>query len=189
METADRVRHDRYGVGELRALKVDLQKLPDDSVKVDHWFHDSGYDNLFLYGQHGTGKTYLGLYAARLMIAQGVAPSLSYWTEGRFARDRDTLNWFRKTTSADSRADALWAEYGEYEAAFFQFVNSPLLMIDDMGYWGVGEWYINELWQFIKGRCENGLPTIIVSSHLPPTDSPMYSIVRAHFLTIETDAG
>ncbi|HHX95142.1 MAG TPA: ATP-binding protein [Clostridia bacterium] len=103
---------------------------------------------LFIYGNVGSGKTYLCSAIANYLLENG--------KEVLFIVVPDLLDEIRASYSGDS-------EYSEIQVLRYA-INAPVLVLDDLGAHNYTEWARNKIYSIINNRLNNNMPTVINSN-------------------------
>lgn len=116
-------------------------------------FPNGPQPGLMLIGEPGTGKTHLAVAALRTLIQRGF--------EGIFFDYQNLLDRIRSGYDAASQS----ADKEAYQFA----LESPLLVLDDLGAHRVTDWVEDTVTAIITYRCNNQKP-LIVTTNLPDPD-------------------
>ena len=109
---------------------------------------DSG-KGMWLMGNTGTGKTTLGMLAAKMALAAGKTVAV-YFTP-------KLLTQIRQTYQATDSEDA-------YEAFFKRLTSVDLLYIDDLGSERHTDWVVEQLYALVNERYENQRSMLVTSN-------------------------
>jgi len=104
---------------------------------------------LWLMGNTGTGKTTLGMLAAKTALTAGRTVGI-YFAPKLLTRIRRT---YQETESDDA-----------YDTLFRQLTSVDLLYIDDLGSERSTDWVIEQLYALVNERYENGRSMLITSN-------------------------
>lgn len=108
----------------------------------------AGGKGLFIYGNVGSGKTYLCSAIANYLLDQG--------QEVLFIVVPDLLDEIRATYSGESEVS---------EIQVLRFARDiPVLILDDLGAHNYTEWACNKIYSIINCRLNNNAPTVINSN-------------------------
>ena len=118
---------------------------------------------LFLWGEHGKGKTALGVALANERISHGL-PAL-------YVVVPDLLDHLRAAYQADAGLP--------YPRLFEQVRNAPFLILDDLDATNLTPWADEKLFQLLNHRANTGLLTVVLSSRHPNAlEGSMRSLVQ-----------
>lgn len=118
-----------------------------DSFMINEKDHYGG-KGLYIYGNVGSGKTYLCGAIANYLLING--------KEVLFIVVPDLLDEIRASYSSD-------AEMSEIQVLGYA-INAPVLILDDLGAHNYTEWAKNKIYSIINNRLNNERPTIINSN-------------------------
>lgn len=104
---------------------------------------------MWLMGNTGTGKTTLGMLAAKMALAAGKSVAV-YFTP-------KLLTQIRQTYQATESEDA-------YEAFFQRLTSVDLLYIDDLGSERHTDWVVEQLYALVNERYENQRSMLVTSN-------------------------
>jgi len=103
---------------------------------------------LFIYGNVGSGKTYLCSSIANYLLEKG--------KDVLFIVVPDLLDEIRASYSGET-------EMSESQVLRYA-INAPVLILDDLGAHNYTEWAKNKIYSIINNRLNNEMPTIINSN-------------------------
>lgn len=109
---------------------------------------DRGKKGLFIYGNVGSGKTYLCSAIANYLLEQG--------KQVLFIVVPDLLDEIRASYGGDG-------EMSEIQVLRYAN-NAPVLILDDLGAHNYTEWARNKIYSIINNRLNNEKPTVINSN-------------------------
>lgn len=109
---------------------------------------NTGGKGLFIYGNVGSGKTYLCSAIANFLLEKG--------KEVLFIVVPDLLDEIRASYSGDS-------DLSEVQVLSYA-LNAPVLILDDLGAHNYTEWAKNKIYSIINNRLNNERPTVINSN-------------------------
>jgi DNA replication protein DnaC len=109
----------------------------------------AGGKGMWLMGNTGTGKTTLGMLAAKMALAAGKTVAV-YFTP-------KLLTQIRQTYQATESEDA-------YDAFFKRLTSVDLLYIDDLGSERHTDWVVEQLYALVNERYENQLSMLVTSN-------------------------
>lgn len=98
-------------------------------------------------GNPGCGKTYFCAALMNHSLESNVFSSKRYWNE------RQLLSKIREDM-----------EYGSYQEILRYIIDDELLILDDLGSGGFGEWGRNVLFDLIDIRYSSCLPTVVTTN-------------------------
>jgi DNA replication protein DnaC len=104
---------------------------------------------LWLMGNTGTGKTTLGMLAAKIALAQGRTVAVYFAPK--------LLTEIRKTYQATESEDA-------YDAFFRRLTSVDLLYIDDLGSERRTDWVVEQLYALVNERYETQRSVLVTSN-------------------------
>jgi DNA replication protein DnaC len=151
-----------------RNASLDNFKLPDDNPPARRALADlmltvrsfardypaKSRPGLLFTGEPGTGKTHLAVAALRMLIARGF--------EGRFQDYQTLLERIRAGYDQNAGASA--------REAYLYAMETPLLLLDDLGAQRMTDWVEDTVTNIITHRCNHNLP-MIVTTNLPDPDA------------------
>lgn len=115
---------------------------------AEYYASNDGGKGLFIYGNVGSGKTYLCSAIANYLLEKE--------KEVLFIVVPDLLDEIRASYSGDS-------EFSEIQVLGYA-VNAPVLILDDLGAHNYTEWAKNKIYSIINNRLNNEKPTVINSN-------------------------
>lgn len=127
-----------------------------DWVEAKGWRHGEG---LVFLGQPGVGKTTAGFTALRQAFLADPMTKQSYWVEQDFLSDLKTLWKFEESAPRAPSDGQLWKDYVEWEQAYWDLRESPLLFLDDVGR-GYTPMHTYEVEGLVRTRNDRGLSTL-----------------------------
>ena len=127
-----------------------MKRVYESAVSYTKTFSE-GSDSLLFMGATGLGKTFLSGCIARAVADKGY--SVCYVSAGKLFSDFETEKFRLKEDGALT---------GEY-------LQTDLLIIDDLGTEMTTQFTVSALYQIVNGRLLSGKPTI-VSTNLPDTE-------------------
>lgn len=124
------------------------------NLKEELYFYAKNFDinsqNIFIYGNSGTGKTFLLSCIAKEVLNQGNTVI--------YADERDII------TTIISYTYSNFKDKEEYKSKVDMIYNSDLLIIDDLGTGNITGNTTSALFEVINKRLRRGLPVIISSN-------------------------
>jgi DNA replication protein DnaC/primosomal protein DnaI len=115
------------------------------------WLDDWDYDNLYLYGPVGSGKTGLAWACVLEFAAKNI-----YEDPVQFCNVRQVLTRVRRSFGTDKPDDPT-----------DELIAAPLLVLDDLGSEKVTDWTREWLASIVEGRYVEERRTIVTSNYAP----------------------
>lgn len=138
----------RYGEDTLRTMDVRMGQRQAHAALLDVLSDDETDTGAYLYGDSGTGKTFLAAAWLRSMTAAGWRCALVSWPE--------LLEHARRQMDG-----------GEYEDLLSVALDTPAVVLDDLGVTGFSDYRIDVAHLVIDRRCGDRMPTVITSNLAP----------------------
>jgi DNA replication protein DnaC len=132
------------GKEELKQVMGSVKKYADDFPFKNE------YPGLLLIGEPGTGKTHLAVAALHRIIQKGF--------EGVFTDYQTLLDRIRAGYDSSSNSSN--------KEAYRMALDSPILLLDDLGAHRVTDWVQDTVTSIVTHRCNNRLP-LIATTNLP----------------------
>lgn len=141
-----------------RKVKSDVSRL----TQVQHYIGIRAWETgvgPVLVAPAGSGKTPAGISIMR-EIRRSHRLDFVYWTEHDFLADLRYLWRVEEMTQKHARDDSLWAEYLDWERAFWNLKECQFLFLDDVGraYTPMQRYEVENL---LRLRETKGLPTMV----------------------------
>ena len=119
-----------------------------DAIAAAKWFTPDVAQSLYLYGNTGTGKTFLASIIAQEWLRRGKSVV--------FGDVPALLTAIKNTFDKDAPESA--------EKVFARYVDCDLLVLDDFGAGQVTEWNIGKLYELINARYSANKPLLVTSN-------------------------
>ena len=119
-----------------------------DAVAAAKWFTPAVARSLYLYGNTGTGKTFLASIIAQEWLRLGKSVV--------FGDVPALLTAIKNTFNADASESA--------EKIFTRYTDCDLLVLDDLGAGQVTEWNVGKLYELVNARYNANKPLLVTSN-------------------------